>query len=115
MAENFKVKIEGLDEVKKNLQRLIKEGPEKADKIIEDVGEKIFADSQRLVPVLTGTLQISGNHDHTFLRSEIGYNTPYAQFVEEGTSKQKAQPYLRPAIDSNLPDALDQLEKILED
>lgn len=92
------VKIEGLDAVRKKLTFAEKNFKNEADKIIEDGGEKIFAHSQNIVPVLTGTLQISGNHNHTFLKSEIGYNTDYARAVEEGTSKQRPKPYLRPAV-----------------
>lgn len=58
--------------------------------------------AKRLCPVRTGRLRNS----ITFYTDDdtvtIGTNVEYAQCVEEGTSKQKAKPYLRPAIENNL-------------
>jgi HK97 gp10 family phage protein len=58
-------------------------------------------------PVLTGRLMSSIFHRVTFpvantLKGEIGSNVFYAPYVEFGTSKQSAHPYLRPAIDENV-------------
>lgn len=67
--------------------------------------------AKRLCPVRTGRLRNS----ITFYTDDdtvtIGTNVEYAQCVEEGTSKQKAQPYLRPAVE----DHLDQYQAIVED
>jgi hypothetical protein len=76
--------------------------------------EKILEISQGLVQVLSGALQASG-HVATVevaliaeTSYQIVYDAPttdqskwksYAIFVEEGTSKMSAQPYLRPSID----------------
>lgn len=58
--------------------------------------------AKRLCPVRTGRLRNS----ITFFTDDdtvtIGTNVEYAQCVEEGTSKQKAQPYLRPAVENHL-------------
>lgn len=59
----------------------------------------IFDRSQQLCPVDTGYLKSTG-----FVRAvgedvEIGYEAEYASFVEFGTYKMAAQPYLRPAFD----------------
>ena len=66
--------------------------------------------AKRLCPVDTGRLRNS----ITFYTDDdtvtIGTNVEYAQFVEEGTSRQKAQPYLRPAVE----DHLDQYQAIVE-
>ncbi len=100
MAEgqiSISLKIEGLDKAMAKLNKIADNCPKKADNIIEDVGETVFADSQNLCPVDTGTLLASGSHNHSFLRSEVGYNCPYAAAQEFGTSKMDAQPYLRPA------------------
>lgn len=66
--------------------------------------------AKRLCPVRTGRLRNS----ITFYTDDdtvtIGTNVEYAQCVEEGTSKQKAQPYLRPAVENHL----DKYQEIVE-
>jgi HK97 gp10 family phage protein len=66
------------------------------------LGEQILADAQRLVPVDTGRLRASLDMevqdvgDQVVLR--VGSNVEYAAFVETGTSRTRAQPYLAPAL-----------------
>lgn len=48
-------------------------------------------------PVDTGRLRNSITHDVMGLSVYIGTNVEYAPYVELGTSRQKAQPYLVPA------------------
>lgn len=67
--------------------------------------------AKRLCPVDTGRLRNSITFYTEDKAVHIGTNVEYAQFVEEGTSKQKPQPYLRPAVE----DHLDQYRQILED
>jgi len=56
---------------------------------------------------LTGRLRASITHEIEEVKNEIigkvGTNVEYASNVEFGTSKQSAQPYLRPALKKNLP------------
>lgn len=58
--------------------------------------------AKRLCPVDTGRLRNSITFYTEDNAVHIGTNVEYAQFVEEGTSKQKAQPYLRPAVENHL-------------
>jgi len=74
--------------------------------------EKIFALSQELVPVDKGTLQRSGVHKHEYLKSEVSYNTPYAGFVHDGTSKMEARPFLGQAVSAVLPELKKELKDI---
>jgi len=55
-------------------------------------------------PVLTGTLRRSITHEPTVPEREVlvGTNVEYAAYVELGTSKMAAQPYLRPALEANV-------------
>lgn len=50
-----------------------------------------------------GRLKGSISHQTNFQEAsvKVGTNVEYAPYVEFGTSRQKAQPYLRPAIDAN--------------
>jgi len=80
-AGNITIRVEGMDEAIAKLQTLAAILPSEIDRVIEDRAEEMFAVSQHLVPVDTGMLQRSGTHTHEFLRSEIGYNTPYACLI----------------------------------
>lgn len=61
------------------------------------IAEDIFEDSQRRVPVDSGTLKGSGRVVETDTGAEVVYDADYAAHVEYGTSTQRAQPYLGPA------------------
>lgn len=58
-----------------------------------------------------GTLKNSISHTTTKEDAIIGTNVEYAPYVELGTSKMKAQPYLRPAIEEHI----DEYKSIIED
>lgn len=66
----------------------------------------IEADAKRRAPVLTGNLRRSIHHE-VVLQTEsravatVGTDVEYAGYVEFGTSRMAAQPYLRPAADEN--------------
>ena len=49
-------------------------------------------------PVDTGNLRNSISHTSDGETEYIGTNVEYAAYVELGTSKSKAQPYLQPAV-----------------
>jgi HK97 gp10 family phage protein len=52
-------------------------------------------------PVDTGNLRGSLTYKVNEDGAEVGTNVDYAAHVEFGTVRQKAQPYLRPALDEN--------------
>lgn len=63
-------------------------------------GEQATQYAVEIVPVDTGRLK--GSIGHTYSEDEqteyIGTNVEYAPYVEFGTSRQRAQPYLKPAV-----------------
>lgn len=66
---------------------------------------KVERTAKRLCPVDTGRLRSSITHSEPERRGDvvavrIGTNVEYARFVELGTSRARAQPYLRPALDA---------------
>ena len=69
------------------------------DKYLNKVGEKIKLDAQQRCPIRTGTLKDSITYSVDIDGNEliISANTDYAIYVELGTRKQQAQPYLKPA------------------
>lgn len=74
-----------------------------SDQYVEEtVLPKIADKAKRIVPVDSGDLQDS---IEPLVNSEgmfVVANTDYADFVERGTSKMAAQPYLRPAMTTAL-------------
>lgn len=61
-------------------------------------GEEAKGYAKKLCPVDTGNLRNSIDYDVLDDTMQVGTNVEYASFVELGTSRQKAQPYLKPAI-----------------
>ena len=80
------------------------------DKYQEDVLEGLQKDIEKAAltleknakqncPVDTGKLRASISTEVGNLEAEVGTNVEYALYVEFGTSKQSAQPFMRPALD----------------
>jgi HK97 gp10 family phage protein len=69
-----------------------------AEKVLPQVADA----AKRIVPVDSGDLQRS---IHTEVSAEgmfVVADEEYAAFVENGTSKQAAQPFLRPALNTKI-------------
>lgn len=72
------------------------------NKALELIGGKAESYAKKLCPVDTGRLRNSITHQQYDDNTEvIGTNVEYAPYVELGTHKQKAQPYLRPAAENH--------------
>jgi HK97 gp10 family phage protein len=73
-------------------------------KALEEVGITAEAYAKLLCPVDTGRLRNSISHaiDENTKTVYIGTNVEYAPYVEMGTSKTKAQPFLEPAITNHV-------------
>lgn len=74
------------------------------------IGLKCEEYAKKLCPTKTGRLKNSITNYVEGDSVYVGTNVEYAQFVEEGTSRAKAQPYLRPAAAHK-----DKWRQILED
>jgi HK97 gp10 family phage protein len=66
----------------------------------------ILDEAQANCPVDTGFLQASGYIQVESDDVLIGFEAEYASYVEFGTSRMEAQPFLRPALDHADEDAL---------
>lgn len=64
---------------------------------LEAVGLTAEGYAKRATPVDTGNLRNSITHTHDGKDAYIGTNVEYAPYVELGTSKMSARPYLKPA------------------
>ncbi len=80
--------------------------PEQIEIALEAVGLQAEGYAKLKCPVDTGRLRNSVTHA-TVKREKavyIGTNVEYAPYVEMGTVKQKAQPYLAPAVTEHVPE-----------
>jgi HK97 gp10 family phage protein len=62
---------------------------------------RVEASAKLNAPVDTGNLRASITTDVQGLQGEVGTNVEYAAYMELGTSKMKAHPYLYPALAEN--------------
>ena len=68
------------------------------DETLQKMTLEIEAEAKRLCPVRTGRLRASIHNGKIRERAYfVGTNVEYAPFVEFGTRKMTAKPYLRPA------------------
>lgn len=65
---------------------------------LEKIGLIAEGYAKRLCPVDTGRLRNSITHTDDGEFEYIGTNVEYAPYVELGTSRTRAQPYLKPAV-----------------
>jgi HK97 gp10 family phage protein len=73
-----------------------------ARQILEDGGQDIVDEAQDLVPVRTGFLQAGIYYQVEDVSGlTVGAHAGYASFVEYGTSRMAARPFLEPAINDN--------------
>lgn len=80
-----------------NTDRVIKELQDKIKVALEECGLAAEGYAKRLCPVDTGNLRNSISHTTDAENAYIGTNVEYAPYVEMGTSRTKAQPFLKPA------------------
>jgi HK97 gp10 family phage protein len=70
---------------------------------LEEAGTEMEATAKQIVPVRTGFLRSTIYHqvDPGDLTLEIGATADYALYVEMGTRRMAAEPYIRPAWDAH--------------
>lgn len=95
------VMIHGKINVKSNKDQTEKEVEQKIQKVLENIGLTAETYTKLLCPVDTGNLRNSITHQVHDKTVYIGTNVEYGKYVEAGTYKMVAQPYLRPAIEGH--------------
>lgn len=89
---------------------------EQVEAALTAVGMQAETYAKQLAPVDTGRLRnsITNEVDVSDKSVTIGSAVEYAPFVEQGTSKRRAKPYLRPAIIDHRDDYQRIVENILK-
>ena len=93
------------------LARDLRAAPRRVERHLEQAvaktGRDIAADAQASAPVDTGALRNSISADVGGMEAVVGPTVHYGGYVELGTSKMRAQPYLFPAADKHTPAFVD--------
>ena len=71
-----------------------------AEKMVRSATLAVEQQAKQLAPVDTRALRGSITHRVSGLQGEVGTSIEYGPYVEYGTYRMAAQPYLRPALDS---------------
>lgn len=93
------------------MSKITDEGRQKINNELKKIVLRTVSEAKDKAPVDTGRLRSSITFEEEqdqngFLKLVIGSNVDYAPFVEFGTERQAAQPYLRPAFRQVLSDRL---------
>ena len=94
-----------------NSRQVIRQLEEKTKEALKDVGLYVEGQAKLITPVDTGNLRGSISHRlASDVEVQIGSDVEYAIYIEKGTSRTKAQPYLTPAVENNI----NEIRKIFE-
>lgn len=120
---SIQVTVENEGDIIRLMQTLPPEVFAKVQQVLKNGAIRLAERARELVPVRTGHLLAS-------IRTELGENiegqaafdpvqvvadTPYASFVEFGTSRMKAQPFLTPAAEETEPEVLEEIDSVLRE
>ena len=88
--------------MKDNTDKVLAEADKRIRERLTIAALMVERTAKQLCPVRTGTLKRSITHMVEKRRALVGSNVEYAPYVEMGTVKMTARPYLRPALESNM-------------
>ena len=95
----------GQIEFKSNAKDVLEAMQKARTRAMEIIGGKAESYAKALCPVDTGNLRNSITHAQQDENTEvIGTNVEYAPYVELGTARMAARPYLRPAAENHGPE-----------
>lgn len=108
MARTITIKIKSMEGLNRFTNKLKKAIPEAAEETVKTACLSIEKDAKSIVPVDTGALRDSINtkieKNGDDITGIVSTNQYYAGYVEHGTSKMAAKPYMKPAFDKNKDD-----------
>lgn len=101
--------------IKNNTKEVLSELQKKQSMVLEIIGGKAESYAKKLCPVDTGNLRNSITHQSKDDVTEvIGTNVEYAPYVELGTRRSRAKPYLKPAVKNHVDEYRQIIESVLK-
>jgi len=121
---SIQVEIENPGDIERLMQTLPPDIFERVQQVLMNGAIRVAERARELVPVRTGHLLASiraetGAEDSleggqpAFDPVQVIADTPYASFVEFGTSRMEAEPFLTPAVEEIEPEILEEVDTIL--
>lgn len=95
---SIKFNIKGLNDFNRNIEKSSKWFDHAMKQALELSGKEVKTRARAIVPIDTGRLKKSINYQPKKRSVAIGPDTAYDIFVEEGTFKMRAQPYMKPGL-----------------
>lgn len=97
----MQIHIEGLENVQAMFEQKMNDMQGKLSEGVAESCKVVEADAKAMCPVDTGELRKSITSEVSGTTGVVGTNKEYAMYVEFGTYKMDAQPYLVPALKAN--------------
>lgn len=97
-----------------NSDKALEELQRKIEMALTAIGATAESHAKDYCPVDTGRLRNSISNTHDDDSAYIGSNVEYAAYVELGTSRRKAKPYLKPAVTQHTAEYKDLAKQALE-
>lgn len=100
----MRIEFEGMDEFLQQLEKLGNDVDKHADEALKNAGKVLQTEVKKRAPVRTGNLKqhimLSEPKDRA-IDVYVDGKAYYGAFLEEGTSKMRAQPFMYPAFQSS--------------
>lgn len=94
------IRMNGFGGARRRLERLADRIAGATEKAVDEFADEVVDHMQGIVPVDTGKLRRSIEKKKEGDKVTVGpRGVDYAEFVEKGTSRTPAQPYVQPTID----------------
>lgn len=106
MSNAIEIRVEGLEEARAALEKIIREDRRAIPEALEVIGQVWETEVRRLAPLLTGRLRRSYRYEvgrGRALYVEMASNVVYAPYQEFGTSRGPGTPHLRPGTERTIP------------
>jgi len=115
MSAVARIRIEGLDELIRSLEKFPDRIKEAIRKEFRKHSLKMLAAAKRRAPVKTGLLRRSLRIEQEGPLKINFLSVYYGVYVEYGTVRMKARPFMIPSIEENLPDLVESLARKFEE
>src|SRR5438309_108922 len=116
------VTMENETDILRLLDTLPPEIFDQVQNILHDGAQRVAERAREIAPVRTGRLRdsiiveagVEVDVDEAFQPIAVVATAPYSKFVEEGTSKMTARPFLEPALEETEPEVIAEVDDVLE-